>query len=226
LINTRRHVVYRRNELMESRNQNGFSLLELMITLTIALILVGVTFVTLGPALNQNHVNAAYDTTLMALRNTRNLAITQSNEYFVNFNPGGFPAGTIQIEVLPFNAAGVAQPIQQVITYSIPTDISFATQGGFPANAPDSPPALVTGGTAIDFESTPGVPLGPPAYLVFYPDGSARDSLGNYVNGIVYITRTGSPVWGSKAISVWGATGRIRGWSIDNVAGAATWVQQ
>lgn len=215
---------------MVSRNQNGFSLLELMITLTITLIMVGVTFVTLQPALNQHHVTSAYDTTLMALRNTRNLAITQSNEYYVNFNPAGFPAGTIQIEVLPFNAAGVAQPIQQVITYAIPTDVSFAIPAGSPANAPDSPPALVTGGTAIDFESTPGVPLVPPGggagYVMFYPDGSARDSAGNYVNGIVYITRTGSPVWGSRAISVWGATGRIRGWSVDSVAGAATWVQQ
>ncbi|MFZ0815509.1 MAG: type II secretion system protein [Candidatus Sulfotelmatobacter sp.] len=208
---------------MASRNQNGFSMLELMITLTIALIMVGVTFITLQPALNQNHVNTAYDTTLMALRNTRNLAITQSNEYYVNFNPAGFPAGTIQVEVLPFNAAGVAQPIQQVITYSIPTDVSFATQGTFPATAPDSPPALVTAGGALDFESTPGVALGPPAYLVFYPDGSARDSLGNYVNGIAYITRLGSPIWGSKAISVWGATGRIRGWTLSS---PGTWVQQ
>jgi prepilin-type N-terminal cleavage/methylation domain-containing protein len=212
---------------MESRNQNGFSLLELMITLTIALIMVGVTFVTLQPALNQHHVTSAYDTTLMALRTTRNLAIAQSNQYYVNFNPAGFPAGTIQVEVQPFNSAGVAQPIQQVITYAIPTDVSFATQGGFPATAPDSPPPLVTAGGAIDFESTPGVALVPPGggvgYIMFYPDGSARDNLGNYANGIVYITRTGSPVWGSRAISVWGATGRIRGWTLNS---PGTWVQQ
>jgi len=222
LINTRRYVAYRRNELMASRNQNGFSLLEMMITLSIALILIGVTFVTLQPALNQNHVNTAYDTTLMALRTTRNLAIAQSNQYYVNFNPAGFPAGTIQVEVQPFNSAGVAQPIQQVITYSIPTDVSFATQGTFPATAPDSPPPLVTAGGALDFESTPGVALSP-AYIVFYPDGSARDNLGNYVNGIAYITRLGSPIWGSKAISVWGATGRIRGWTLNS---PGTWVQQ
>jgi prepilin-type N-terminal cleavage/methylation domain-containing protein len=230
LIHTRRYVAYRRNELMASRNQNGFSLLEMMITLSIALILIAVTFVTLQPALNQNHVNTAYDTTLMALRTTRNLAIAQSNQYYVNFNPAAFPAGTIQVEVQPFNSAGVAQPIQQVITYSIPTDVSFATQGTFPATAPDSPPPLVTAGGALDFESTPGVALTPAGggggYVVFYPDGSARDNLGNYVNGIAYITRLGSPIWGSKAISVWGATGRIRGWSLNDPGGVATWVQQ
>jgi len=222
LTNTRRYVTYPRNELMASRNHNGFSLLELMITISIALIMVGVTFVTLQPTLNQNHVNSAYDTTLMALRNTRNLAITQSHEYYVNFNPGGFPAGTIQVEYQPGPVGGIAQPLQQVITYSIPTDISFAVQAGFPANAPDG---FGTGVTALDFESTAGVPLVPP-YVVFLPDGSAQDNLGNYCNGVVYLTRTGSPIYSSKAITVWGATGRIRGWSLNNVAGAATWVQQ
>jgi hypothetical protein len=61
---------------------------------------------------------------------------------------------------------------------------------------------------------------------VFYPDGSAQDSLGNYSNGVVYLTRTGSPIYISKAVTLWGATGRIRGWSLNNVTGVATWVQQ
>lgn len=205
---------------MASRKQNGFSLLEMMITLSIALILIGVTFVTMQPALNQSHVTTGYDTTLMALRNTRNLAITQSNEYYVNFNPAGFPAGTIQVQFAPPPVGGIAQPLQQVITYTIPTDITFAVQAGFPATTPDG---FGSGVTAIDFESTPGVPL---SYIVFYPDGSAQDNLGNYSNGVVYLTRAASPIWGSRAITVWGATGRIRGWSLNNNGGVATWVQE
>lgn len=220
MINTRRYVTYTGTELMASRKYRGFSLLELLITISILLIMAGVTFVTLQPALNQNHVNSAYETTLMALRNTRNLAITQSNEYYVNFNPAGFPAGTIQVEFQGPAVAGVLPPLQQVITYALPADVSFAVQTGFPANTPDS---FGTGVTAIDFESTPGVPLN---YVVFYPDGSAQDSLGNYSNGVVYLTRTGSPIYISKAVTLWGATGRIRGWSLNNVTGVATWVQQ
>ena len=53
------------------------------------------------PMVIQNHVNSAYDTTLMVLRNTRNLAVTQGHEYYVNFNPAGFPAGTIQVQYQP-----------------------------------------------------------------------------------------------------------------------------
>jgi prepilin-type N-terminal cleavage/methylation domain-containing protein len=112
---------------MASRKYNGFSLLEMLITISIILILSGVTFIGLKPMFNQSHVDSAYDTALMALRNTRNLAITQSHEYYVNFNPAGFPPGTIQVEYQPpAIGAGAAPPLEQVITYSIPADVIFA----------------------------------------------------------------------------------------------------
>src|SRR5271156_6460203 len=135
---------------MPSRKNNGFSLLELMITVSLGLVMCGVTFIYLTPSMNQSHVNAAYDTTLMALRNTRNLAISQSHEYYVNFNPSGFPAGTIQIQYQPpAIGAGAAPALQNVITYSIPSDISFAVRAGFPGSAPDS---FGSGAVAIDFD--------------------------------------------------------------------------
>jgi prepilin-type N-terminal cleavage/methylation domain-containing protein len=207
---------------MPSRKNNGFSLLELMITVSLALVMCGVTFIYLKPQLNQSHMNSAYDTTLMALRNTRNLAITQSHEYYVNFNPAGFPAGTIQVEYQPPLVVGAlaAPPIQQVNTYTIPGDVTFNVQAGYPAATPDG---FGAGLTAIDFESTPGVPLN---YVVFFPDGSAQDSLGNYSSGVVYMTRVGDSIYASRAVSVWGATGRIRGWRLNQVAGVAEWVQQ
>jgi type II secretory pathway pseudopilin PulG len=210
-------------ELMASRKNSGFSLLELMITISFALIMAGVTFISMGPVLNQSHVNSAYDTTLMALRNTRNLAITQSHEYYVNFNPAGFPAGTIQVQYQPpAVGAGAAPPLQQVITYTIPSDTSFAVKAGFPAGTPD---AFGTGVNAIDFgQALAGEPLN---YVVFMPDGSSQDNLGNFNSGIVYVTRPlDTTLYSSKAITVWGATGRIRGWRLAPVGGVGEWVQQ
>jgi prepilin-type N-terminal cleavage/methylation domain-containing protein len=208
---------------MASRNHKGFSLLELLITVSISLILAGVTFISLRPMLNQSHINSAYDTTLMALRNTRNLAITQSHEYYVNFNPAGFPAGTIQVQYQPpAVGAGAAPPVEQVITYTIPGDVGFAVQAGFPANTPDG---FGAGINAIDFGQTlAGEPLN---YVVFMPDGSSQDNLGNFNSGIVYLTRPGDNIYNSsRAITVWGATGRIRGWRLAQPAGVATWIQQ
>jgi len=219
---TARDGVFHRKELMVSRKKNGFSMLEMLITIVITLTMVGVTFMALKPLLYQSHVSTAYDTTLMALRTTRNLAISQSHEYYVNFNPGGFPAGTIQIEYQPPTVGGIAQPIQQVITYSIPVDITYAVRAGFPASSPD---AFGSGVTAIDFESTPGVPLACQC-VVFMPDGSSQDTLGNFNSGVIYMTQTAGSIYTSRAVTVWGPTGRVRGWRLDQVAGVATWVQQ
>jgi prepilin-type N-terminal cleavage/methylation domain-containing protein len=206
---------------MTSTKQRGFSLLEMMVTIGISLTLAAVTYVGMRALLFQGHVSVAYDTTLMALRNTRNLAITQSHQYYVNFNPGGFPAGTIQIQYQPPPVGGVAQPIQLVNTYSIPADVSFAVQAGMPAASPDG---FGGGVNPIDFESTaqPGVPLN---YVVFMPDGSGQDQFGNLVSGVVYLTQPTQSKYTSRAITVWGATGRVRGWRLDSQAGG-TWVQQ
>ena len=209
---------------MSSHKNNGFSLLEMMITISIILILCGISYIAMRPILNQSHVDSAYSTTLMALRNTRNLAITQSHEYYVNFNPSGFPAGTIQVQYQP-PAVGVAAapPLQQVVTYSIPSDVSFAVQTGFPtASTPDG---FGAGVNPIDFGQTlAGEPMN---YVVFMPDGSSQDNLGNFNSGVIYLTRpSDTNLNNSRAVTVWGATGRIRGWRLDKVSGAWTWTQQ
>ncbi|MGC2059149.1 MAG: prepilin-type N-terminal cleavage/methylation domain-containing protein [Candidatus Sulfotelmatobacter sp.] len=208
---------------MVSSKSTGFSLLELMITVSIGLVLAGIGYIAFRPLLSQADINSAYDTTLMALRNTRNLAITQSHEYYVFFNPVGFPAGTIEVEYQPpAVGAGAAPPLQQVITYTIPSDVSFAVQAGFPGNTPDG---FGTGVNAIDFgQALAGEPMN---YVVFMPDGSAQDNLGNFNSGIIYLTRPGDNVYvSSRAITVWGATGRIRGWRLGQTAGVGAWVQQ
>jgi prepilin-type N-terminal cleavage/methylation domain-containing protein len=207
-------------ELMASRRDNGFSLLELMITISISLILGGITYMGLQPILLQSHVNSAYDKTMMVLRNTRNLAITQGHEYYVNFNPNGFPVGTIQVQYQPGPVGGIAQPIQQVITYTIPPDVSFAVWPTFPAATPDN---FGTGVNAIDFGQTlAGAPF---KYVVFMPDGSSQDGFNNLNSGVIYITRPSGNMYTSKAVTVWGATGRIRGWSLVQ-QGGPVWVQQ
>jgi prepilin-type N-terminal cleavage/methylation domain-containing protein len=209
-------------EPMVSRKNNGFSLLEMLIAISISLIMMAVTYISMRPILYQGHINEAYDTTLMALRNTRNLAISQSHEYYVNFNPAGSPAGTIQVQYQPpAVGAAAAPPLQTVITYSLPQDVSFAVQAGFPASTPDS---FGTGVNAIDFDQ--GLAGEPINYVIFMPDGSSQDNLGNLNSGIVYMTQSSQTIYSSRAITVWGATGRIRGWRLNQLAGVATWVQQ
>jgi prepilin-type N-terminal cleavage/methylation domain-containing protein len=209
---------------MASTKQRGFSLLELMITISISLIIGGITFMAMQPLLLQNHVNSAYERTLMVMRNTRNQAITQGHQYYVTFFPqvgnpaAGGTAAYIQVQYQPPVVGGIAQPLQQVQNYSLPLDVNFALMTG--AIPPDG---LPVGLNAIDFESQPGIPLN---YIVFMPDGSAQDSVGNLSSGIVYITRPAGNQYTSKAVSVMGSTGRIRGWFLAQQAGGPIWEQQ
>jgi prepilin-type N-terminal cleavage/methylation domain-containing protein len=202
---------------MTLRKHRGFSLLELMITVSIAMILMGVTFIGLKPVLYRAHIDSTYDTALMVLRNTRHLAITQSHEYKVVFDTG---AQTIQVQYQPPSVGGIAPPLQVVNTWTLPNDMRMATHG-YPASAPDG---FGTGANAVDFgQSLAGAPYN---YVTFYPDGSSRDMIGNYNNGVMYITRPSGTVYDSRAITVWGTTGRVRGWRLDSVGGVTMWVQQ
>lgn len=197
---------------MKLRANRGFSLLEMLITIAIAMVMAGVTFIALMPLFRENHVNAAYDTTLSVIRNYRNLSITQSKRYIVTFAA----PGTITVQRWDY-AAPVSPPPVTVATFSLPDDIQFAVQTGFPSTAPDG---FGNGGTAIDFDQ--GMGLGSQNYIMFMPDGSSQDTLGNFNSGLVYMTRPGD-LYSSRAVSVFGTTGRVRGWRLQT---GSVWVQQ
>ena len=148
-----------RKRFMTSSKNRGFSLLELMIVLAVGLTMAGVTFMAMMPLFKENHVDQAYDTTLSVIRNYRNLSITQSKRYILTFTA----PGTITVQYW-----GVAVPVSPapvtVASYTLPPDIKFAVQAGFPAAAPDT---FGTGVVAIDFDQ--GMGLGSQPYIMFMP---------------------------------------------------------
>lgn len=167
----------------------------------------------LMPLFKQNHVDAAYDTTLSVIRTYRSQSITQSKRYIITFTA----PGTITVQYW-----GVAVPVSPapvtIATYTLPTDIQFAIQTGLPPAGPDG---FGTGTTAIDFDQ--GMGLGSQNYVMFMPDGSSQDTLGNFNSGVLYLARPGD-LYSSRAISIFGTTGRIRGWRLNQ--GSSQWTQQ
>lgn len=213
-------------KITNSHPQRGFSLLEMITVVAIGFIIAGVGFISMMPLLNKSHIDTAYETTLSVLRNTRHLAITQGHEYVVSINAA---TGVMTVQYQPPPPAGslIFPPVQLVNTYSIPNDTRFAVKAGFPASTPDG---FGTGVASIDFGYTPAGGAGGSSTVVFMPDGSARDGStptngGNYSSGVLYMTRPAGVINDSRAISVWGATGRIRGWRLNAVSGVNTWVQ-
>jgi prepilin-type N-terminal cleavage/methylation domain-containing protein len=211
-----------RNGLSVVRSQRGFSLLEMLITITIILILCGITFVTLQPGLQQSNVNTAYDTTLMTLRNYRSQAITQRKQYIVTFTTPTTITVSYQGVGVPVNPPPV---VVQTVTLPANDTVQFAVQAGVPTTATTVPDGFGNGTVGIDLDYGPGG-AGGGNYVKFMPDGSAQDTLGNLNSGVVYIGRPGQ-LNTMRAVTVVGATGRVRGWRLNvPTAGGPTWIQQ
>jgi prepilin-type N-terminal cleavage/methylation domain-containing protein len=197
---------------MPDRRMRGFTLIEMMIVVAIAFIAAVITLVSIQPALKQSRVSNAYNTSLGALRRAREASIGERRRYLVQFSNAAVPS-TVSISPADPAPGGVRA------TYSLPTDVAYTTVTGFPNPGPDG---FGAGTTAIDFDQNIAVPVKTDIY--FYPDGSAQDVNNNINNGVVYVARPGDLNSG-MAITLWGATGRIRGWRFTPVGGNK-WIQQ
>src|ERR1017187_7912987 len=77
----RNRVVPQSTGLMASPKQNGFSLLEMLIAISVSLILAGAVTVTMQTTFKQQLVNDAYNNTLTTLRKARDQAAADMRVY-------------------------------------------------------------------------------------------------------------------------------------------------
>jgi len=197
--------------------------------MVIALILImgTITFVSLIPALKQQRVTNAYNTTVAALRLGRDNAVSQRTSYSVTFASSG-TSGTIV--VAPTLSGGFGGQ-QSSATYNLPMDVGFVAQSALASTPP--PDGYGAGTVAIDFGYTANGGTGGQSVIYFCPDGSAQDAengggncSGSWDGGVVYIARSGE-VTSSRAITLWGGTGRIHGWRLyPKSGGGYQWLRQ
>lgn len=205
----------------------GFSLLEMIMVLAIMIVMASIGFMSLQPSLKAQRVTNAYNTTLSALRMARDNAVSQRTSYQVQFvHTTSSDTITISPTLATFQGA------QSAVTYALPIDVAFTVVSGIPTSG--TPDGFGSGAAAIDFGYKPqGTSTGGATDLYFCPDGSAQDATngagnctGNWNSGVVYIARPGE-LLSSRAITVWGGTGRIRGWRLySNGSGGYTWQRQ
>jgi Tfp pilus assembly protein FimT len=211
--------------------ESGFSLLEMMIVCCLFLIVGGMTFMAVQPVLKDARANQAFEDVLMPLRTARQRAITERKQYIVCFGvatptgaltPLGAPTAQ-SIQLFRWDAGTALSAATQVTNSKLPTDMLFQTLAGLPNNPATVPDGFGTGSTAIDFDQSVAGAI--KNQVLFMPDGSAHDVNGNLNSGIIYVGRT-ADLYSSRAVTLYGATGRIRGWRLIKSAGAPLWMQQ
>ena len=216
----------KRNTHHSRQLESGFTLLELAAVMAISLIVSAFSMISMMPVMKQYRITNAYNTTLSALRQARDNAISQRTSYSVTFSKTA-SANTITIAPTFSGFQGAQSPV----TYQLPTDVSFDVESAFASTPP--PDGYGSGLVAIDFGYTANGGRGGASTIYFCPDGSAQDAeggagscAGSWDGGVLYIAHTGD-LLSSRAITLWGGTGRIRGWRLySNNAGGYQWLRQ
>lgn len=202
---------------MRRHSMRGFSLIETMIVLVLILIVSAIAIISIKPGLQQAHVANGYNTTLAAIRQAHDYAIAQRQIYSVTFSNASVPNTITITQVGNGNI---------VATYQLPSDVAFTNVSGIPTAANATPDGFGVGNYAIDFDQTfSNGTLSLQTVIRFWPDGTGEDINQNLNNGVIYIAQPGQ-LLSSRAITVWGATGRIRGWRlVGGGAGTVYWRQ-
>jgi prepilin-type N-terminal cleavage/methylation domain-containing protein len=192
------------------RSANGFSLVELLTTVAVVLTAVSIAVLSTSSAVRAAHVEDAYQMILGQLRLARQIAIDKRTVCIVSFAAPG------QISLTQAFADGT--PVTTT-TLQLPHDVSFLAITGIPNTPTTTPDGEGIGNRAIDFDQVGG---GGGAAVYFQPDGSAQDTTGRINDGVVYIAQSGQ-LMTSRAVTLLGTTGRVRGWRLVKVGAGVAW---
>jgi prepilin-type N-terminal cleavage/methylation domain-containing protein len=203
--------------IMASRKQNGFSMLEMIIAISVSLILAGAVTLTMQTTFRQQLVNDAYNTTLTTLRRARDQSAADMRVYVVTFATATAGNGGT-ITVTQNTPAGAI-----LFTANLPPQVTYHLEPGLPNTILTTPDGFGTATSIFDFDQPPSG-AGGGTVIYFQPDGSAQDAAGNVNNGVVYLGTPGN-IQNQRAVTLWGYTGRIRGWQLVSVGGVWSWVQ-
>jgi prepilin-type N-terminal cleavage/methylation domain-containing protein len=194
------HVKSRGNTTKRPSDERAFSLIEMMVVIVIIGIILSMTLLELQPTVYQFRANAALAQVKGAMRQARELAISERRTIVIQF------VGNNSIQLFQVTEPGNVVAVVPFMTLPIESSVNFMTFGGEP-DTPDAYgiPAVPAG---IEFA---GVVGGPPIGMQFQSDGTFTDANGNPINGTVFLGITNIKTT-ARAVTILGATGRIHAW--------------
>lgn len=180
------------------RLAQGFSLLEVLVTVAIIGIISGISYLAFSNVLPTIRSDSAMQVLVAQLRQARQVSVDQRRNIQVTFQ------GTSEIVTVKVNLDATTT---QLSDYFLPYGMVYMVFAGV-ADTPDGwgggPPLK-----PVNFNCTSALPS--PCTITFLSDGSVLDNGGAPVNGTVFIGKAGQPLT-ARAATILGATGRIKGY--------------
>ena len=203
---------------MSVHKMRGFSIVELLIVVVIIMIILGATFIQIGPMLRASQAQAALQTTLGQMRRAHELAVDQRQVYRLTFTG----PRTIQLDKVKIDPVTKAKTFTFQSKIDLPVQTQFTVVSGLPNTATTVPDGYGNGTVAIDFDRDFG---GAGTEVYFQRDGRALDSSNRVNNGLIYMCRPGE-LNSCMAVSLIGTTGRSKGWRLTQTSlGTMRWIQ-
>jgi type II secretory pathway pseudopilin PulG len=216
-----------KNQKYRKHVERGFSMVEVVVVTAIIFVVVATAIVSIAPSLRTSKSNAGMELVLGELRRAHERAIDERRIYRVTF----VAPQTIQVDV--GQVANIASTItgsapvfvQAQPPVTLPRGVQFIALAGLPASAATTPDGFGAGVVAIDFDISNG---GGGTQIFFQPDGRSLDAANRLNDGVLYLAEVTSVppnASSSRAVTVFGSTGRAKGWTLANTAGAYRWTQ-
>jgi hypothetical protein len=156
------------------------------------------------------------------MRRAHDRAVDERRIYRVTFTaPQTIQVDVGQVAVIGStitDSAPVFAAAQPPLT--LPGNIQFLAAPGIPTNPNATPDGLGSGAVAINLD----IANGGGTQIYFQPDGRALDGANRLNDGVIYLAEQNN-LFSSRAISLYGTTGRSKGWFLTQVNGAKKWTQ-
>lgn len=180
----------------------GFTVIETLIVVGLIALLASVAIPGISTGLKHYRADAALDTVVGQLRLARSMAVDQRRVFSVSFDAGSRSVTLTRVD-----------DDTEISSIAIGSHLSFAFGSGV-AISGNNAPDRVSADTPIDLMNQTEVH--------FRPDGSAVTSGGALCNGVVHMAVIQDPTV-ARAVSVFGATGKIKGWRWVRSSSSGQW---
>ena len=199
MTNTSHHAASGEGNTFGRRRDRGFSLIELVIVVTVVFVVSGIGVMIVAPALRHRDVELSARTVSLEMRRARQLSVDSRRQFRVTFTA----PNTLLTEQ---NNSGVWTAIR---TTQLSGDLQL-----YIATAVTTGPDGFATGQAVNFSGA--------SVIYFVPDGSAITAARQVCNGVVYVSRPGE-VDSTRAVTLFGATGRLTNWQYAYNGGSWQW---